>query len=75
MNFSPYPFEPTNLSAVGMIYDSLDAAIEDIIHECKTYGLCVPAYKVTESLERHEIDYMQLPQYLKDKIDNELEVY
>ena len=34
----------------------------------------IPKYKVDEFLKYNHIDYYELPQYLKDKID-ELDVY
>ena len=75
MIFSPYPFEPTNLCAVGMLEDALENEIRDMIRNLKNkYGLCVPAYMITEELEKRKIDYMRLPRYLKDEIDI-LEVY
>ena len=75
MNFSPAPFEPTNLSAIGMLEDDMENRIRDMVKDLKNkYGLCVPAYVVTEELQYREIPYERLPQYMVDIID-ELDVY
>lgn len=63
-----------NLSAVGMVENDLEDKIYAIVQELQGYGLCVPAWMVTEKLEEYNIDYPMLPQYLKDELDL-LEVY
>lgn len=75
MDFYPNPFEVGDLSTIGMIENDLEHHIRDMVKDLKLhYGLYVPAYIVSEELEKREIPYYILPQYMKDIID-ELEVY
>ena len=75
MNFYPEPFTVGNLSFIGMVEDDMENRVRDMVYDLKyKYGLCVPAYVVTEEMERREIPYEQLPGYMKDIID-ELDVY
>ena len=74
MNFSPYPFEPTNLSAIGMLEDDMECRVRRMVDELKQYGLCVPAYLVTEKLAEYNIPYELLPPHMINIID-ELDVY
>ena len=75
MDFFPNPFEVGNLSTVGMIEDAMEDRVRDMVSDLKyKYGLCVPAYIVTEEMQRREIPYEHLPQYMIDIID-ELDVY
>lgn len=75
MNFYPNPFEVGNLSTLGMIEDAMEDRVRDMVSDLKyKYGLCVPAYVVTEEMQRREIPYERLPQYMIDMID-ELDVY
>lgn len=75
MNFYPNPFEVGNLSTLGMIEDAMEDRVRDMVSDLKyKYGLCVPAYVVTEEMQRREIPYECLPQYMIDMID-ELDVY
>lgn len=75
MNFYPDPFEVGNLSTLGMIEDAMEDRVRDMVSDLKyKYGLCVPAYVVTEEMQRREIPYERLPQYMIDMID-ELDVY
>ena len=75
MDFFPNPFEVGNLSTVGMIEDAMEDRVRDMVSDLKyKYGLCVPVYIVTEEMQRREIPYEHLPQYMIDIID-ELDVY
>lgn len=75
MDFFPNPFEVGNLSTLGMIEDAMEDRVRNMVSDLKyKYGLCVPAYVVTEEMQNREIPYEQLPQYMKDIID-ELDVY
>lgn len=75
MNFIPNPFEVGNLSTLGMIEDAMEDRVRDMVSDLKyKYGLCVPAYIVTEEMQIREIPYEHLPQYMIDIID-ELDVY
>lgn len=75
MNFFPNPFETGNLSTLGMVEDAMEKRVRDMVSDLKyQYGLCVPAYVVTEEMQRREIPYELLPQYMIDIID-ELDVY
>ena len=75
MNFYPNPFEVGNLSTLGMIEDAMEDRVRDMVSDLKyKYGLCIPAYVVTEEMQRREIPYEHLPQYMIDMID-ELDVY
>ena len=75
MDFFPNPFEVGNLSTIGMIEDAMEDRVRDMVDDLKyRYGLCVPAYIVTEEMRVREIPYERLPQYLIDMID-ELDVY
>ena len=75
MNFYPNPWEVGNLSTIGMVEDDIENRVRDMVKDLKLrYGLCVPAYVVTEEMYDRGIPYEYLPQYIKDIID-ELEVY
>ena len=75
MNFYPDPFEVGNLSTLGMVEDAMEDRVRDMVSDLKyKYGLCVPAYVVTEEMQRREIPYERLPRYMIDMID-ELDVY
>lgn len=74
--FTPFSFSPTDMCAVGQYQEEqLEKQISQLITDLKQYGLCVPAYMVDEKLKEYDIDYITLPQYLKDEIDDKLEVY
>ena len=76
-------FEPLDIGSIwtqGMLVEQEDVEeieekVRQLIADMKSYGLCVPAYKVSEAIDFYKIDYLALPQYLKNKIDDELEVY
>lgn len=72
--FTPWSYSPTDMCAVGQYHEDIENRVRQLIRELKAYGLCVPAYKVDEKLEEYNIDYVHLPQYLKDEIDA-LDVY
>lgn len=79
MNFTPDFFNvgeniSGNLSALGLLEEDIEERVHAMVQELRGYGLCVPAYLVTEKLQEYEIPYDQLPQYLIDEIDT-LEVY
>lgn len=79
MNFTPDFFNvgeniESNLSALGLVTEDVENRVRAMVQELKGYGLCVPAYLVTEKLDEYNIPYTELPQYLLDEID-ELEVY
>lgn len=75
MDFFPNPLEVGDFSTIGMLEDAMENRVRDMVSDLKyQYGLCVPAYVVTEELQRREIPYELLPQYMIDIID-ELDVY
>ena len=79
MNFTPDFFNvgeniEGNLSALGLVTEDIENRVHDMVQELKGYGLCVPAYLVTEKLDEYNIPYTELPQYLLDEIDT-LEVF
>lgn len=79
MNFMPDFFNvgenvTGNLSALGLLEDDIEEKVHAMVQELQSYGLCVPAYLVTEKLQEYGIPYDQLPQYLIDEIDT-LEVF
>lgn len=64
-----------NLSAIGMLENDMEQRVREMVSDLKyRYGLCVPAYIVTQELQEREIPYDRLPQYMVDIID-ELDVY
>ena len=73
--FTPFSFSPTDMCAVGQYHEDIESRVRQLIADLKQYGLCVPAYMVDDKLKEYNIDYPTLPGYLKDEIDNELEVY
>lgn len=80
MNFYPDFFHvgeniEGNLSALGMLETDMEFKVKDMVADLKyRYGLCVPSHIVTEELNKREIPYERLPQYLIDEIDS-LDVY
>lgn len=75
MDFYPNPFEVGNLSTLGMAEEEMEERVRDMVADLKyQYGLCVPAYVVTEEMQRRGIPYEQLPGYMVEMIDD-LDVY
>ena len=75
MNFLPNPWEVGNFSTIGMLEEDMENRVREMVDELKyKYGLCLPAYIVTEEMQNRGIPYERLPQYMIDIID-ELEVY
>ena len=80
MNFYPDFFNvgenlEGNLSALGMTEEEMENEVRDMVNDLKLrYGLCVPAYVVTEEMHDRRIPYEHLPQYMRNIID-ELDVY
>lgn len=79
MNFYPDFFNPENfegtMSAIGCAENDLESRVWDMVEDLKyRCGLCVPAWMVTEELQRRGIPYEMLPPHIKDIID-ELDVY
>jgi hypothetical protein len=73
--FELNPLEVGNPMTLGLMEETeLENRVRAMIKELRYYGLCVPAYLVTQKLEEYGIPYDQLPQYLINEID-ELEVY
>ena len=73
--FAFNPLEVGNPMTLGLMEETeLENRVHAMLQELKYYGLCVPAYLVTQKLEEYGIAYDQLPQYLIDQID-ELDVY
>lgn len=74
---NPFEFNPLevgNPMTLGLMEEELEHRVHTMMQELRYYGLCVPAYIVTQKLEEYGIPYDQLPQYLIDEIDS-LDVY
>ena len=74
--FAFNPLEVGNPMTLGLMEEELENKVWDMVEDLKyRYGLCVPAYVVTEEMQHRKIPYEQLPQHIKDIIDYELDVY
>ena len=79
MDFYPDFFNSENfegtMSAIGCAENDLENRVWDMVEDLKyRCGLCVPAWMVTEELQKRGIPYEMLPPRIKDIID-ELDVY
>ena len=60
-------------SYCSWLENDIASIIIDFVNKYRYYD-SVPSWKVTEFLNENRIDYNELPQYLKDKLD-EINVY
>lgn len=70
ISFGVEPFEPGNMLYIGMQEELVASVINDFVDNVSRYwgGKCYSEDIVT-MLTENDIEYVLLPQYLKDKLD------
>ncbi len=72
--FPPQLFPP-NAGMFSMIENDLAARTEEMIQEIKdTYNGKVTFEQMNGFFEEYNLDYLMLPQYSKDRIDEEIDI-
>lgn len=66
------PFEPGNFSTIGCWENDQEQKVNQLVSDYQ--NKIVGSYILTREMNSRGIDYFNLPQYLKDRIDM-IEVY
>jgi len=71
------PLVPGDMMTLGLAEETvLENKVIDMIHYIRSnYGYFISSTVIDEQLAARDIDYVRLPQYLKNKIDDAFECH
>lgn len=68
MNLEPWIVG--DISTVGLCEELLESQIDDVVDYIRSnYGSCLRVDQMDSALDLFDVDYENLPQYLKDRLD------
>ena len=66
-------FEPWivgDMMTVGLCEELMESQVNDAIDYIRSnYGSCLTLDQMEDALDLHDIDYNELPEYLRDRLD------
>ena len=64
------PWIVGDISTIGLFNELAESQVDDLVDYVRmNYGSCLTVDQLENAFDLFDIDYMQLPQYLKDRID------